>query len=82
MSRFMEKKPQLAFQKKVIFIGATLGDLITLRGVLIIPSYFCFPLRTMFNSSLGGGDEFMNSKFFQKSNFCISLPVLVISLFV
>ena len=34
-------------------------DLINLRGVLIIHSCFCFTLRTMFISSLGG--EFKNS---------------------
>ena len=49
-------------------------------GVLIIHSCFCFTLRKMFISSLGG--EFKNSlrkkkNKFPKSNFCISLPVLV-----
>ena len=41
--------------KRAIFIGATSGDLINLREVLIIHSYFCFTLRTILNSSLGGG---------------------------
>ena len=54
ISSFMEKKAQLAFQKRVIFIRATSEGLITLRGVLVISSRFYFPFRTMFNSSLGG----------------------------
>ena len=42
----------------------------------------------MFNSSLGGGGggggegEFNLFIYFQKSSFCISLPILVIPLFV
>ena len=60
-----------------------------LRGVIIIHSCFCFTLRTMFNSSFeggggggGGGGEFNLFIFFQKSNFCICLPILVIPLFI
>ena len=78
ISSFMEKKTQLAFHKKVIFIRATFGGLRTLRGILINPSCFCFTLRTMFILSLGVKSKFKNLIFFQKSNFCISLPVLVI----
>ena len=69
----MEKKTQLAFHKQVILIRAASEGLITLRGVFIIHSCFCFTLRTMFNSSFpgggggGGGEE--NSNFFQKSIF-------------
>ena len=55
ISSLMEKKAQLAFHKRVIFIGATSGGLRTLRGVLVIPSCLCFTLRTMLISSLGGG---------------------------
>ena len=87
ISSFMEKKAQLAFEKQVIFIEATSRGLITLRGVLIIHFYFCFTLTIMFNSSFvwggGGGVDVVNScfefNFFFKSNFCISLLVLVIS---
>ena len=78
ISSFMEKKAQLALHKRVIFIRGSFGGLITLRGVIVISSCLYFTLRTMFNSSLEG--EFKNSIFFfQKSNFCISLPVLVMS---
>ena len=94
ISNFMENMIKLGCHKQVIFIGASFGGLITLRGVLVISSCFYFTLRIMFNSSFffffffffflgggggGGGREFKNSIFFQKSNFCISLPVLVIS---
>ena len=62
----MEKKAQLAFQKRAIFIGAASEGLITLKGVLIIHSCFCLTLRTMFNSSLGGWIQVLNSIFFYK----------------
>ena len=50
-------------------------------------SCFCFTLRTMLNSSFfffrggggGGGGVGMQLK---EKNFCISLPILVITLFV
>ena len=51
---FMGKKAQLKFHKQVILIRVVFGGLITLKGVLIIHYCFCFKLRTMFNSSLGG----------------------------
>ena len=47
ISSFLEKKAQLAFQKRVIFIGATSKGLITLRGVIFISSCFYFTLRAM-----------------------------------
>ena len=50
----MGKKAQLAFHKQVILIGAVSRGLITLITVLIIHYYFCFTLRTMFNSSFRG----------------------------
>ena len=55
ISSFMKKTTQLAIHKQVILIGVASGGLIILRGVLIIHSCFCVTLRTMFNSSLGGG---------------------------
>ena len=66
--------------KQALFIGATSGDLISLGGVLVILSCFCFTLRTMFISSLrggggggggGGGDgiKFKNSIFFLNPTF-------------
>ena len=74
ISRFMETKAQLSCHKEVIFIGMASGGLIILRGVLVVSSSFYFQLRAMFNSSLGGRTQ----KSFQKVNFLISLPVLVI----
>ena len=71
ISSFLEKMAKLACHKRVIFIGATSEGLITLKGVFVISSYFYCTLRAMFNSSLGG------DSFFQKSNFCIFLPILV-----
>ena len=73
ISSFMEKKAQHACHKKIIFIGATSGGLITLRGVLVVNSYFYFMLRAIFNPSCE-----LNFCF-QKANFCISLPISVIS---
>ena len=35
ISSFMEKKTQLAFQKRVIFIGGASGGLIVLRGLVL-----------------------------------------------
>ena len=57
--------------KRAIFIGATSRDLINLRGVLIIHSCFCFTLRTMFISSLGGAFKKIIKKifFFQHPTF-------------
>ena len=62
ISSIMEKKAQLPVHKQVILIGDAFGGLIILREVFIINYFFCFTLRTMFNSSLGG--EFKNSPFF------------------
>ena len=80
ISSFMEKKAQLAFHKQVILIRAASKGLISLRGVLIIHSFFCFTLRTMFNLSFfffwggggGGGGEFKNSIFFFKNPTFVS----------
>ena len=47
------KRHNLHVTSKPIFIVATLGGLITLWRVLIIPFCFGFTLRTMFISSLG-----------------------------
>ena len=57
-----------------------------LRGLLVIPSCSCFTLRTMFISSLGGGGGGGGGwgelkTFLAKSNFCTSLPILVVRLF-
>ena len=67
------------FHVTTIFIGATFEGLITLRGVLVIPSCFRFTLRTMFISSLegGGGVKFKNSK--KKKLKFLYLLVVVIS---
>ena len=83
ISRFMEKKQQLALHKQVIFIGATSGGLITLRGVLVIQSCFCFTLRAMSISSLGG--EIQEFIFFLKIQLlyllnCFSYFFLVVCL--
>ena len=75
VSSFMEKKIQHACHKQVIFIGDDFRGLITLRGVLFISSCFYLTLRTIFNSSLGGEFKFFQKK--KKTNFCISLHVLV-----
>ena len=80
-----EKFESIALQAKMFILPCLHSQkptfkehgLITLKGVLIIPSFFCFTLRTMFNLSLG-----CELKNFQKSIFCISLVVLVISLVV
>ena len=48
------KEPKRKPYSNISLIGATSGDLINLRGVLIILSCFCFTLRTMFITSLGG----------------------------
>ena len=66
ISSFMETRAQLSYHKQVIFIKATSGGLITLKGVLAISYCFYFTLRTTFNSSLVGVSEFKYSIFFSK----------------
>ena len=73
ISSFVEKEAQRAFHKQVIFIGATSGGLITLMGVLVIPSCFCFTSRTMLISRMGGGGGVVIKEF----NFFFKNPSFI-----
>ena len=86
MPSFMEKKAQLAFHKQVIFIKRPAHS----KGSTYYPFLFLFHIKDnvhfkffffFFFLGGGGGGKFKNSKFFQKSYFCTSVPVLDVRFF-